>query len=230
MTLSEELTRSVLVVDDNRVFADALAMALQGRLSGVRIDVAHTMDEARELVARRQPGLVLLDFRLADACGLDLVPYLKGLPIPPDVIVLSGIDDTEAVIAAVRAGVQGWVTKDESIEVLIAAAHEVRSGRMYLSPSTVGPLVSQLIAHPRDADREDPQVAELSRRELEVLRCLVAGLSRAEIATRLFLSVNTVRTHVRRLLRWADKHSTPALVAHARALGITGIDQEPRPW
>ena len=230
MTLSEALTPRVLVVDDNRVFADALAMALQGRLPLVRIDVAHTVDEARDLVARRQPGLVLLDFRLADDCGLDLVPYLKKLPAPPDVLVLSGVDDTAAVMAAVRAGVQGWVTKDESIEVLIAAVHEVWSGNMYLSPSTVGPLVSELISRPREAGPQDPQVAELSRRELEVLRCLVAGLSRAEIASRLFLSVNTVRTHVRRLLRWADKHSTPALVAHARALGVTGIDQEAGRW
>jgi len=78
------------------------------------------------------------------------------------------------------------------------------------------------------ANAQPSLLDDVTSRELEVLRCLVAGMNRAEVASRLFLSTNTVRTHVQSLLRRADVHSTLTLAAVARDLGVTGID-EPEP-
>jgi DNA-binding NarL/FixJ family response regulator len=95
---------------------------------------------------------------------------------------------------------------------------------MYLPPTMVKPVVRQLLSEARGPQPGPSFVDDLSQRELEVLRCLVSGMTRREIAARLYLSVNTVRTHVQRLLRRADQHSTMALVATARDLGVRGYD------
>ena len=97
---------------------------------------------------------------------------------------------------------------------------------MVLSPTAVEPIVVRLLDSIRAETRAGRKdfVSALSPREYEVLRCLVAGMSKKEIAQRLYLSVNTVRTHVQHLLYAADEHSTIALVAAARELNVTGID------
>lgn len=107
------------------------------------------------------------------------------------------------------------------------ATNEVLNGRMYLFPTTVRPVVERLLSRAR-SQRRPSFVDELSERQLQVLRCLVGGMSRSETGDRLFITANTVRTHVQHLLKLADVHSTLALVARARALGVRGID-DPSP-
>lgn len=230
MTAAPGLQRklNVLLVDDHRVFADVLAMRLEAEPDIVSVEVAYSLPQARMLVHRFRPDLVLLDFQLAEESGLDLLHDIDRLPVRPDVLVLSGLSDPQQIIDALEAGVQGWVSKDSNFDLLILATSEVLQGHMYLSPPTVKPVVEQLLREARGGEHVPSFVDDLSRRELEVLRCLVSGMTRREVAARLYLSVNTVRTHVQRLLHAADEHSTIALVAAARELGVTGIDEQPR--
>jgi two-component system nitrate/nitrite response regulator NarL len=97
---------------------------------------------------------------------------------------------------------------------------------MYLYPPSVEPVIRRLLDE-RGANRAPTFVDDLSTRELEVLRCLIAGMTRAEVAQRLFISPNTVRTHVQHLLSRARVHSTVALVAAARSAGVGSVD-DPR--
>ena len=219
-----ERSTSILLVDDHRVFADVLSMRLRGEPQVRAVEVAYSLDDARKLVTSFRADVVLLDFQLADECGLELLPDIDGLPARPDVLVLSGVSDTSSIVDALEVGVQGWVSKDASFDVLLLATAEVVRGHMYLPPTLVKPVVRQLLSEARGPRPGPSFVDDLSQRELEVLRCLVSGMTRREIAARLYLSVNTVRTHVQHLLRRADQHSTVALVATARELGVRGYD------
>lgn len=220
----------VLLVDDHRVFAEVLAMRLRTEAIIDTVEVAFSLGGARAAVNTFRPDLVLLDFQLADELGLDLFSDLGQLPQPPNVLMLSGTDDTVSIVQALDAGAQGWVSKTTRFQTLVFATKEVLRGHMYLAPPTIKPVILHLLNAARVTVSEPSFVDELSPRELEVLRCLVAGMSRSEVAAHLFVSVNTVRTHVQNLLRHADRHSTLALVSLARDLGVQPIDGAQSSW
>jgi DNA-binding NarL/FixJ family response regulator len=143
--------------------------------------------------------------------------------------MVSGVTDVGSVVLALEAGASAWVPKDSSVEDLLTAADQVLCGHAYLSPRLLGSVVRRLLDNARTASRESTFLQELSTREMEVLRCLVSGMTRAEVAQRLFISTNTARTHIQNVLRRADVHSTLALVAKARDLGVAGIDADMAP-
>ena len=216
----------ILLVDENRVFADVLAVRLRQEPQVLRVTVAGSVDEARAVMAERQADLLLVDSRTWGDGTAQLTGETATAEDAPAVIVLSGMSDTRTIVAALESGVRGWVTKESTFGTLWEAIREVMEGHMVLSPSVVEPILQRLLEalHQQEASERDDFVADLSPREYEVLRCLVAGLDRQQIAARLYLSINTIRTHVRHLLRRADVHSTLALVAAARRLGVRGID------
>jgi two-component system nitrate/nitrite response regulator NarL len=212
----------LLLVEDYRIFADLLADRMRQEANVGRVDVASSLSEARVNLRRSRPDLVLLDLNLAAGeVGLDLLDDLARMAHPPQVLMLSAIEGVEQIVRALEAGAEGWVSKTAAFETLMLAASEVLRGNMYLAPSALGPVVRHLL----DRHRVGGSFVDmLSARQLEVLRCVIAGMSRAECAERLHLSVNTVRTHVQVLLKRADVHSTLALASLARDLGVRGID------
>ncbi len=216
----------ILLVDENRIFADVLALRLREEPRVVGVTVAGSLDEAKAVMAELPTDLLLVDYRTWGDGTFQLTSEQARSNGAPAVIVLTGMSDTGAVVAALESGVRGWVTKESTFSTLWEAIREVMEGHMVLSPSVVEPILQRLLEalHQQEASERDDFVADLSPREYEVLRCLVAGLNRQQIAARLYLSINTIRTHVRHLLRRADVHSTLALVAAARRLGVRGID------
>ena len=219
-----ERSLKLLLVDDHRIFAEVLAMRMRAYDCVEAVEAAFTLGAARALVNTFRPDLVLLDDHLDDERGIDLLEDLSRMSRPPDVLMLADTADGQAIIEALAAGAQGWVTKDASVELLIEAISHVARGHMYLAPQTIRSVITELLEETRTPARQHTFVDDLTPRELEVLRCLVSGMTRTEVAERLYLSVNTVRTHIQKLLRHADKHSTLALVAGAREAGVRGID------
>lgn len=216
---------TILLVDDHRLFTEALAMRLRTEPAVAEVQVAHDIGSARDIAATMHPDVVLLDLNLAEGSGLDLLPELDKLPSRPPVLMLSAVGGVRAAAEALEAGAQGWLTKDASVADLIEASREVGRGNTYIAPGTVQAVLDEMLRRPAPTPRQDVSfVAQLSPRETEVLRCLMAGMTRTEIAERLFVSVNTVRTHVQHLLRRSGEHSTLALVAQARRLGMKPID------
>lgn len=214
---------SVLVVDDHRLFADVLATRLQREPGVAEVTSAYTLDEAGVVAHRTPPDVVLLDYHLAGETGTGLIPTLQRLDHPPAVLMLSASEEADDVIDSLGSGAAGWVVKGAGVDVLMAAVAEVLRGRTYLYPTTVGPVIDRLLHD--SLERLQPTFVDaLSERQLEVLRCLVAGMSRAEVAQRLFISANTARTHVQNLLQASGEHSTLALVARARSIGVAPID------
>lgn len=217
---------SLLIVDDHRIFAEVLCARLshEPRVQDVRL--ASGLDEARVLAGQHRPDVVVLDYDIDGTPATGLVGELRALPRPPEVVMLSASEDPEAIVAALRAGASAWVVKGAPMELLMAAVDEVLEGRSYLHPTTVRPVLD-LLLHQDDARTEPTFLDDLSARQLEVLECLAGGLTRAETAQRLFISPNTVRTHVQHLLTASGEHSTLALVARARELGVQGVDPSP---
>jgi DNA-binding NarL/FixJ family response regulator len=176
---------------------------------------------------RAGADVVLLDYDLAGESGLDLIEELDELGERPRVVMVSAGHDPQLIVEALERGAEAWVTKDAGFDVLLVAIGEVLNGHLYLPPDALRAVVDRLVEQAHGpALPEHSFVDELSSRELEVLRCLVSGMTRVEVAQRLFISTNTVRTHVQNVLKAADLHSTLALVAAARERGVTGIDEE----
>ncbi|MGZ4429064.1 MAG: response regulator [Nocardioidaceae bacterium] len=206
-------------MDDHQIFTDVLSARLSS-VEGVRaVEVASSVTVARALLNTTRPDLILLDYHLDGHEGIELLDHLACLEHPPRVIMTSSSFDENEVIASLRAGAHGWAVKGHSFEALLTGISEVLHGRTYLPPVLVGPVLRRLM-NGSATDAEPSFVDDLSPRELEVLQLLVAGLSRAEVAERLVVSPNTVRTHVQNLLKAADVHSTLALVAVAREAGV----------
>ena len=216
---------AVLLVDDHRVFAEALAGVLAAEPGIGHVDLASTLDGARGLLRADPPDLVLLDLALADESGYTLLADLAELPDPPAAIVLSGSTEPRLIVQALEAGARGWLTKTTRLNALIAALWQVLDGHMYLAPATLQPVLTHLLADLHRQRVAAGFVDQLTPRELDVLRCLVSGMTRAEVAQHLFVSTNTVRTHIQSLLRRSEQHSALALVAFARSHGVKGIDE-----
>jgi DNA-binding NarL/FixJ family response regulator len=144
--------------------------------------------------------------------------------------MLSEVCDARRIIAAVRAGAAAWVGKDESIEHLLRVIRGVVRGETWLPPAELGAVLRWLIQDQDDRRGADDLLASLTPREWEVLSHLVEGAGRKEVAERLQLSANTVRTHLQSLMAKLGVHSTlevvaltrPRLEARQRSAGLPG--------
>jgi DNA-binding NarL/FixJ family response regulator len=215
----------ILIVDDHQIFAEVLGMRLQTDANVRSVTLAGSLTAARSRIRALGEGIVLLDYHLGDECGLDLLEDIARLATRPKVVVLSASRDPEQIVAALRAGVDAWLLKTEGYNVLVEVAADAYGGVMHLPATSLREVVTRLLDDGRSRPREETFIDSLSPRELQVLRHLVAGVSRDEIAGRMFISTHTVRTHIQHLLRRADVHSTVALVARAREAGVTALPQ-----
>lgn len=220
----------VCIADDHLVFAQALAARLRREprleLSGVASDPRAIL----RLVARARPDILLLDLALGDDSGVDLLPDLLTEQPSLRVVILSGYDDTDLVVAAVRAGVRAWVMKTADGAELVEAIETVAAGGASFPPRLLLRLLDRLVRPP--APSTEARIAgRLTLRELEILQCLVDGMSAKQIAREFHLSEKTVRAHTQNLLSKLDAHSRAEAVAIALRLGMrpTGQrDREPR--
>jgi DNA-binding NarL/FixJ family response regulator len=221
-------SRRVLVVDDHRVFAEVLAEHLRRLPSVTAASVAFTVDEARRLAEHQPPDVVLLNPGLDGESGLDLIKHLDFLPTRPRVLVVADRSEPSAVAEGLVRGARGWVSKESPFDDLLSAIDAVHEGEVHLPAGVWWSVVLELLAERSTRSDQEAFVAGLTERQGQILRCLVAGMTRTEIAKALEVSPHTVRTHVRDLFRIVGVHSTPHLVARARAAGVTGPLEPPR--
>jgi DNA-binding NarL/FixJ family response regulator len=211
------MTRVVLV-DDHAMFRSGVRAEL-----GSRADVvgeASTVAEAIDVINRLRPDVVLLDVHMPDGGGLAVLEAVaKQLP-ETRFLALSVSDAAEDVIALIRAGASGYVTKTISADDLAAAIARVADGDAVFSPRLAGFVLDAF----RDAPATpsiDPEIDLLTPREREVLRLLARGYAYKEIASELFISIKTVETHasnVLRKLQLSNRHQLTRWAADRRML------------
>ena len=183
----------IFLVDDHEMVREGLKLMLSHYSDIVIVGEAGTGQRALDGVSSEEPAVVLLDLQLPDMSGLDVLAALQERLSPPAVLVLTVHDDDDFVIGAARLGARGYVLKHTSHEELALAIRRIAAGGHYFGPEVSGALVN--------LDRRQQEQALLTERELDVLRLLAAGLANREIGERLFLSPETVKTHLGNIYR-----------------------------
>ncbi|GAA1862942.1 response regulator [Asanoa iriomotensis] len=215
------MTVRVLLVDDQALFREALAMLL-----GVHTDIevvgeAGDGAQALDRVAALAPDVVLMDLRMPVLDGVAATRRLRVDHPGVRVIALTTFDDDEDVFAALRAGAVGYLLKDVSSARLVEAVLAAARGESVLQPSVAAKVVARFAALPADGPPQpQPLVVPLSERELEVVRLLAQGRSNREIAAALYLAEGTVKNHVTNVLGKLDARDRTQAALRARALGL----------
>jgi DNA-binding NarL/FixJ family response regulator len=223
LRLPESPVRQLLVVDDYVSFAEALACRLDIE-PGLTASAVTTIEQTRSALTERRFDLVLLDVELDGRDGIEFAD--EALSDHPDmriVVVTAGRDESR-IIEAVQIGVSGWVLKDEPIEHLLSVVWGALRGETWIPPRLLTYVLTELKSTQSERAEQAARLATLSPREKQILGCLAAGMSADAIAGQLFLSRNTIRTHVHNMLKKLHVHSALAAVALARRAGLSVPD------
>ena len=208
----------VLIVDDHTMFAEGIALLLAKAPDLSVVGIAATTAEAKRLVAERKPEVVTMDFRLPDGDGVETtVEILKARP-KTRVLMLSGETSASLFARAVEAGCSGFISKSQSSHEIVAGVRAASRGESIVPTSVLTSLLTHL---------SSPQAStmhQITAREIEVLKSLSSGISTEGIAENLFLSVHTVRNHIRNILSKLGAHSKLEAVAIATREGIITLD------
>jgi DNA-binding NarL/FixJ family response regulator len=175
---------SLVLVEQHEALRDGLALLLERRGFDV-LGCAATAARGEEVIAERQPDMAVVGVDLPDERGTELVRRLNGRPPCPKFVIYTGLNDPDLLEAAYRVGARGLVAKPAELSVLVEALHEVWRGGRYFDRS----FAKRSNGNGRDK--------ALSDREAEVLTMLAEGLTGEDIAQRLVISPETVRTHIR---------------------------------
>lgn len=213
---------SVVIVDDAELFREALRAAFSQEgfeVKAVAADAMRAIDMARE----HKPDLVMLDQLMPGMSGTEVVGAILKASQQTKVVLLTSSESAKDMLAAVKAGASGYLTKDTPLPRLVSAMHDVLDGGAALSPAMGGKLFAalrDLLRHHGEAMARSP---ELTGRELEILRHIGVGKTSKEIAAELFISENTVRNHVRNVLDKLGLKSRFEAVTWAQREGLIDI-------
>ena len=208
------MTVRVVLVDDHALFRAGVRAELVGAADRVEIvGEAADVDEAIAVIRATAPDVVLLDVHLPGGGGQRVITAVRNDPSPPRFLALSVSDSAEDVIAVVRAGARGYVTKTIGADELTDAVERVHDGDAVFSPRLAG-FVLDTFSGELPAPT-DPELDHLTAREQEVLRLIARGYAYKEVASRLHLSVKTIESHVSAVLRKLQLSNRHQLTAWA---------------
>jgi DNA-binding NarL/FixJ family response regulator len=194
-----------VVADDHPAVLEAVAEFLVQ--AGIEV-IARTRDgeEALEKIEQRKPQVALVDVRMPKLGGIELTRRAQRSTPDTSILLYTGYGDRALLTEALDAGVRGFVLKEAPMDDLLRAVRSVATGGTYVDPVLAGTLAAFSIGN---------KLPELTQREREVLRLLADGLANEEIGKRLFISAETVRTHVRKAMAKLDADTRTQAVARA---------------
>lgn len=210
------MTIKIVVVDDQEIVRAGFAALLRTQADFSVVGTAADGEEAVELCRKGRPHVVLMDVRMPVMDGIEATRRVTTVDgrRAPRVIVLTTFDLDEYVYDALGAGASGFLLKDVKAETLFDAVRVVAAGDALLAPTVTRRLVSEFARLRPTLNSRPDALAELTPRETEVLRLVAEGLSNGEIAERLVVSDETVKTHVSRILtKLGVRDRTQAVVA-----------------
>jgi DNA-binding NarL/FixJ family response regulator len=204
----------VVIVDDHQMFAESLSHLLSSDPELEVAGIAWSGEAGLELVRRTQPDVALVDYRLPDQDGVALTRAIREHLPEVHVVILTGLGDERVLIAAIEAGVSGFLTKDRAAVDVTEAVKAAAAGEALIPPAMLGRLLPRL---PRC---DDGLGADLTVRERQLLERVAEGGTNKAIARELHLSVNTIRNYMQALLAKLGAHSKLEAVAIATRAGL----------
>ncbi len=206
----------VLIADDHPIFRQGLRQVLTESPDITVADEAGSGHETLAKIRKQKFDLVTLDISMPDVDGLDVLKQIRAERPNLPVLMLSIYPEEQFAVRALRAGAQGYLTKNSVPDELVQAVHQVVGGGTYIT-AALAQRLAQEVQQPRAATR--PHEC-LSDREYEILRLLASGLTVSEIAAKLFLSVKTVSTHRAHILHKMKMDSTAQIMRYAIENGL----------
>jgi DNA-binding NarL/FixJ family response regulator len=216
------VTTRVLVVDDQALLRTAFSSLIDAEDD---LDVAGEAADGREaveLAASLAPDVVVMDVRMPVMDGIEATRQITAerATTAPRVLILTTFDLDEYVFEALRAGASGFVLKSRPLEELLSAIRTVAAGEALLAPSVTRRLIAHFTEGDRTSKRTPRGLEELTEREREVLSLVARGLSNAELAETLHVSLPTAKTHVSRILTKLGARDRTQLVVLAYESGL----------
>ena len=216
-----------LLVDDHALFVETLAVRLSREPDIEVLPAALDPHDALRLVRTLAPTVLVLDLILGQMSGMVVLDEIQLIRPECHVVVLTGLSAADEVVEAFRRGAKAWLPKTVDGAHLVRVIRGVCRGECWMPPDVLGQVLRKLIAarpavqdvRAEPAGQADP-LRVLTARERDVLQGAVDGLSRIDIARRLFLSPNTVRTHAQNMLTKLSAHSMLEAVSVARRYGM----------
>jgi DNA-binding NarL/FixJ family response regulator len=205
----------ILIVDDHAIVREGLVRILEGTGRNWQVAEATSGFQALEWLRRNQAALAIVDLSMPGMSGLELIARLKRDFPKLRVLVLSMHAEEQYALRAFQAGAHGYVTKDRAPAELVGAVEKVAAGGAYVTSS-----LAESVVRVFSGSQAAPRLAQLSNRELEVLRRLVDGQRMSDIAEALHLSIKTISTHKRRIQDKLQLPSTAALIRYGMEHGL----------
>ena len=205
---------TVVVADDHPFFRDGV---VRGLTRSGRIEVVAEAEDGRqalEVIARERPAVALVDYQMPELDGLALVHALVRDRLPTRVLLLSAFTDSAVVFKALQEGAAGYLQKEAGREQIVDAVLSVARGNTVVPPELTGGLADEIRL------RAQPQAPVLSGRERQVLQAFARGLSIPQVASELYISASTVKTHTQRLYEKLGVSDRAAAVAEAMRRGL----------
>jgi two-component system, NarL family, response regulator LiaR len=220
------MTIKVLIVDDHMVVREGLRMLLRPRYGIQVIGEAVDGEEAIQIYSQLKPDVVLMDLIMPRKDGIYATSEILAADPHAKILILTSSAEDSKIVSAIQAGALGYILKDTSAKELLHAIEEVNKGNLSLQASIAQKLSNHLQAKQSEIETAPatPLQETLTSRELEVARLIAQGMSNRQIATHLFLSEITVRTHVSNALKKLELGSRTQLALFAVRNGLIDLD------
>jgi two-component system response regulator NreC len=217
------MTIRVLIADDHKIMLAGLRSLLEKQADLEVVGEAENGRKAVQMAQEKKPDVVVMDVSMPDLNGIEAATQIKESLPETRVIALSMHSDKRFVMGMLRAGAAGYLLKDCASQELANAIAQVAAGKKYLSPEITGVVIDDFLQG--GSSEEGATVASaLSAREREVLQLIAEGWSTKQIASHLYVSIKTIETHRRQIMKKLDLHSIADLTKYAIREGLTSVD------
>jgi two-component system response regulator NreC len=213
----------VLIADDHKIMLAGLRSILEKQTDFEVVGEADNGRKAVQMAQEKKPDVVVMDVSMPDLNGIEATKQIIGSLPETRVIALSMHSDKRLVMGMLRAGASGYLLKDCASQELANAIVQVARGKKYLSPEITGVAINDFLL---GGSSEEVAIAasQLSPREREVLQLIAEGWSTKQIASHLYVSIKTIETHRRQIMKKLDLHSIADLTKYAIREGLTSIE------
>jgi DNA-binding NarL/FixJ family response regulator len=216
------MTTKILIADDHKILREGLCSLLEEQSEFQVVGEAENGRDAVYLATKLEPDVVVIDIAMPDLNGIEAARRIKKASPGVKLLALSAHSEGNYVKGMIQNGASGYLLKDCASEELIKAIEVIVRGHIYLSPSIAGVIVDDYVQSLSTSGV--PRVTVLTSREREVLQMLTEGNSTVQMAERIHLSVKTVESHRRSVMKMLDLSSVAELTKYAIREGITSLE------